>query len=99
MLAVCSGDIIQDGDKIIVERTLNDGDGDYQVKEYYIVKQEDNEVALYYHNGFRETESTWHLVMMNADYSYKVDEFPDHVNMRFEELGFEKITISLNNMR
>lgn len=86
MLTVCNGDAIRDGDRIVVERTLNDGEGEYQVKEYYITRQEDNELALYYYNGFRETASTWKLVMMNADYSYKVDEFPDHVNRRFEEL-------------
>ena len=76
-------DEIKDGDKIVVERTLNDGDEDYQTKEYYLAKQEGNELALYYHNGFREIKYTWELVMMNADCSYKVDEFPDYVNVFF----------------
>ena len=88
MIVVCNGDAIQDGDKIIVERTLNDGDGDYRFKEYYIAKQED-ELALYYHNGFRETENTWNLVMINADYSYKVNEFPEYVNECFSKLGIQ----------
>lgn len=82
-MKVYNNDEINVGDKIIVERTLNDEDGDYQTKEYYIAKQGADGMYLKSSSGEVVNDDVWSLVLIYSDYLCKVDEFPSYVNELF----------------